>query len=353
MRILKQLLSFVLVSFVAGSLASAAGYEAKVVKVTGDARAQLPGQSSPVAITEGMTLPQGAVITTGNGEVWLSGFPGATAAVSHNTSLRIGELGTDTEGKRKALLELSRGRVSSTLDPSKSSVTNYSVRTPKGVAAARGTVLQVSYEADARTGDDEMTVVALSGTVTVTLINSNNTTVTLSLPVGNAVTTGGGTATTNEGAPASVSLADAVASGLVSADDLKEVVQFVAAAVTGADSGYSDGAAQTLVETVVGSAVNAVGSGSTTATEIISTALSSVSGNSALSNAVTNGASGAGATQDQINSARTQAQSTQSPTPQGNQQNQTNQQDKQDNQQNSTLQNDRVDTILESPGGGE
>lgn len=294
MRYLKQLLSFFVVSFVASSLATAAATEAKVVKVTGDARVQLPGQTSSVVVTEGMALPQGATITTGNGEVWLSSFPGATAAIRHNSSVRVGELGTTEDGKRKALLELSRGRVTSTLDPTKSGITNYSIRTPKGVAAARGTVLDVSFEQSATTGEGEMTVGALSGTVTVTLINSSGNTVTLSLPVGNVVTSGGGAAMTAGGNPVTVTVAEAVAAGTISEQDLKDIVQFVATAVTASDTGYSNQAAQTLVRTVVASAVTAVGANSDAANSYIATAQTAVGSNSALSDAVTSGSRDAG-----------------------------------------------------------
>lgn len=291
MRYLKQLLSFVVVSFVASSLATAAAPEAKVVKVSGDARVQLPGQSSPVQVTEGMLLPQGSTITTANGEVWLSGFPGATAAVHPNSSVNLSELGTNSDGKRKALLELTRGKITSTLDPSKSGVTNYSVRTPKGVAAARGTAFEVIFAQSATTGEGEMTTVTLSGTVTVTLHMADDKVVTLSLPVGNAVTSGGGSAELNG---TSVTIAEALSNGTISAEDLKQAVLAVVGAVTGGGNGYSDATGQALIKAAVGASVAAVGANSADATAIIDAARNAVGSNSALSGAVDAGATAGG-----------------------------------------------------------
>lgn len=125
--------------------------EAVVLKVTGDVKAALPGQA-PAAAKVGDKLPQGTVIETGsNSAIDIQVFSGSTTTIQSDSKVDLSKLSLTTNNgqitKQSAELDLKLGTVVSTLDPSKKSINNYAVRTPKGVAAARGTVYTVEVSA--------------------------------------------------------------------------------------------------------------------------------------------------------------------------------------------------------------
>jgi hypothetical protein len=147
--------------------ADAQSTNAVVLKVKGVALAQIPGKAEPVQITENQALPAGTVITTGSsGEVYLQPFSGTVTTIKPNSELKIETLSeTKSDGvvtKQKSLLNLKSGNVVSNIDPAKKGVNDYSVRTPKGVAAARGTAYAVSV------AGGDTTVAATADTVTFT-----------------------------------------------------------------------------------------------------------------------------------------------------------------------------------------
>ena len=107
-------------------------------------------------------VPQGATITTGAAsEVYLQAHTGTVATVKANSSVSLDELSVTTENGRvtreTTAINLKSGNLVSALDPAKRNVNNYQVRTPKGVAAARGTTFTVSYNGV------NYTIVATSG----------------------------------------------------------------------------------------------------------------------------------------------------------------------------------------------
>ncbi|WP_438482492.1 FecR family protein [Oleiharenicola lentus] len=174
MKILKSVFAVAMVAFLSlGSLtaADAQSAEAVVVKFTGVSTAQLPGKAEPVQVTEGLKLPAGTVIITGTtGEVHVQPFSGAIATIKPNSTVSIDELSVTKNGsgvvtKQNALLNLKSGNVVSTLDPAKKAVNNYGVRTPKGVAAARGTSYAVNVSVNGTT------IVATADTVSFTAAN--------------------------------------------------------------------------------------------------------------------------------------------------------------------------------------
>jgi hypothetical protein len=139
--------------------------EATVAKVTGTVTAQLP-DGSTVKVEAGTKLPQGATITTGDkSDAYLVSHGDTTSVITQNSVVAIAELSTAGSGsavtKQTTTLDLKSGNLVAKLNPAKKSVNNYSVRTPKGVAAARGTVFTVSYNG----GTYALTVV--NGTVTI------------------------------------------------------------------------------------------------------------------------------------------------------------------------------------------
>ncbi len=116
-----------------------------VSKLTGSATMIAPGSTTPVELKVGDRIPQGAIITTGmSSTLLLRTFAGTVATASANTTFEVEQLTqTTTAGvvtKETTMIGLKSGNLVSTLDPTKRAVNNYGVRTPKGVAAARGTV---------------------------------------------------------------------------------------------------------------------------------------------------------------------------------------------------------------------
>lgn len=163
----------VAVLLASGFATRAVGHEAKIVKVVGSATVQLPGGAQPAE--RGMMVPEGATITTGpNAQVFLEVFSGGMATIAESSTVSVEKLAVEKNGdtvtSQEAMLDLKKGTVLSTLDPSKKAINHYGVRTPKGVAAARGTVYTVTV------GDDEFTVeTTLSGEVIITNLTTNET----------------------------------------------------------------------------------------------------------------------------------------------------------------------------------
>jgi len=123
--------------------------DAIVLKAQAGAQARLPGQAVPAEIKAGDKLPQGTVIQTSNkSEVEIQAFSGSTTVIKPGTKVELSKLSLTSSGgvitKQTALLNLTIGTLVSTLDPANKSINDYSIRTPKGVAAARGTIYTVT-----------------------------------------------------------------------------------------------------------------------------------------------------------------------------------------------------------------
>ena len=176
MRTPIKFLSLVVVCLLAVTLGSTAAFAqmtARIVKINGDARQATvtnPG-AAPTTVVASLIILEGASIETRAGvELFVETFPGAVATIRENSlvrlnSLRLVSAGVDA-GKRAAELELQRGSVISTLDPSKQAITKYGIKTPRGVAAARGTVYGVSV-IPAAGGGGSSSALVLSGTVVI------------------------------------------------------------------------------------------------------------------------------------------------------------------------------------------
>ncbi len=141
-----------LVGLAVSAFAQSTPNEATVARVTGTVTATLP-DGSTVAVTEGTKLPQGATITTGDkSEAYLVNHGDTTSVITANSVVEIAELSTTSAGGKvtalKTTLDLKSGNLVAKLNPAKKSVNQYSVRTPKGVAAARGTVFTVTYKGE-------------------------------------------------------------------------------------------------------------------------------------------------------------------------------------------------------------
>jgi hypothetical protein len=153
----------------------------KVLVSSGQVTATLPTGSS-MSLKEGDRVPVGAKIkTSDNGVLMLGLMPGAATILEPNTVASINKLDVQRSGdkvvKRDVQLSLdsTEGGLLSTLKQLDDNV-NFSIRTPNGVAAARGTVW--------RTTSDKIQVI--NGDVVYT--GSDGTTV--SIPGGNQYTDG-------------------------------------------------------------------------------------------------------------------------------------------------------------------
>lgn len=141
---------------------------AKVIRVTGSATGQRPGQVGAEPLQAGAMLPLGSVINTDIGaEVELQPFAGALASIRAGSIVFIDTLGVERDGagvitRQSAGLILRTGTLVSTLDPARKKITSYSVGTDRGMATATGTVFAVTATQTATT------VATLAGTVSLT-----------------------------------------------------------------------------------------------------------------------------------------------------------------------------------------
>lgn len=131
------------------SFAQTVTTQATVQRVTGAATVTLP-DGSTAALTAGMKVPQGATITTGaDGDVYLESHAGYVTSIKKDSVVTVDEVSVVTENgavkEERTLLDLKSGNLVANLDPKKKAVNNYQVRTPKGVAAARGTTFTINF----------------------------------------------------------------------------------------------------------------------------------------------------------------------------------------------------------------
>ncbi|HTJ77487.1 MAG TPA: FecR domain-containing protein [Rariglobus sp.] len=158
--------------------------QAIVLKVKGTVNYTMPGQTTPVALKVGDKLPQGATIVTGaKSEASIQAFNGAVAYIMPDTTANLEKLSVTTSGgvvtKQTALLNLKVGTILSTIDPANHNINDYGIRTPKGVAAARGTAYGVTVTT---TGKVQLFVTNSA----VTFTNST-TGKSITVPAGSAV----------------------------------------------------------------------------------------------------------------------------------------------------------------------
>lgn len=286
MSALKKLgLIVALIGLAGGLLTPAFAHNAKVVKLTGKVEIQLPGLTTPQLLTPDMPVPEGAVIKTSAGaQLLLETFSGAVAAIQADATVIVEKLVVTERGgavvAQEAMLDLKKGSIVSTLDPAKRAINRYGVRTPKGVAAAHGTVYGVSVTISGTS------VATLNGFVSMDLGNG----VTVSIPVGTGTVNNSDTV---------AALSDAIAAsgqdGLTVAQLLQETVQAVAANVAASSSAVSNSdTAVAVMAAVVNAAATAqpeqAASFTQTAVAAVSSSTSSTVGNNTAVAAITEAA---------------------------------------------------------------
>lgn len=119
--------------------ATASAQTAKISMIVGSDGATVTVNGRSQALAKGMEIPQDAVITTTDQEVYVEVATGVVASVKANSRVALTSLsGPNLE------LDLRQGSVVSQIDKSRMAGRNYGVRVGKGVAAARGTAYSVS-----------------------------------------------------------------------------------------------------------------------------------------------------------------------------------------------------------------
>jgi hypothetical protein len=159
MKTLRLFVSLVPVLMFATAL-HAQAIDARVVSVKGSSTA------SRGTLQAGSSLGVGTLIRTGgDGEVTLRLFDGTVVAVHGDSELALERMEyqpTEQVRKEVTVLNLHRGTVVASLDPARKAFTSFSVRTPRGVAVAQGTVFAVRVTQD----QANATVGTMSGVVT-------------------------------------------------------------------------------------------------------------------------------------------------------------------------------------------
>lgn len=216
--------------------------EAFIYSVDGQATVTLPGSSKAVPAVAGQRLPEGSAIATADGaHVLVQSHEGVQTGLGPKTSAVVGVHAVSAEGVRTAVIDLKSGTTVSVLDPSKRSVNNYAIRTPKGVAAARGTTYTT-------------TVKLSSGGEATVIVNTVTGEVSFSLSEGPTVSVAAGRSASSRDASVK-SIADATkdaspAEKQAIAEALQSVVTVVAA-IAQVGNNETGARAQNLLNTVV------------------------------------------------------------------------------------------------------
>lgn len=135
-----------------------------------------------IPVTEGMAIQVGDIVNTGPGaSVYVQVYTGATATVAEKSHAAIEAIEGDA-----ALLDLTGGgNVTAQIEPNKGH--KFGIRTPKGVAAAKGTVYHVNVNGT------NYTVVTMNGSVTVAVGTFGSATTTSNLTNNNGGRNGAAT----------------------------------------------------------------------------------------------------------------------------------------------------------------
>ncbi len=276
---------------------------AKVIRITGFAKARYPASPFDTALKEGALLPKGTIIVTeASSELYLETFKGAIATLRPMSTLEIEKLSVTTvQGvvkKQTSVLNLKAGTVISTIDPATKEINDYGVRTPKGIAHASGTSFSITVE------DQGFSVTTTADSVSFTPPSG----VTYSISAGNVSVTPPGGQTQPP-----ISLSQAIANNPAMAGVIQTAVTTVSNVVQNNIGSLSSESATNLISKVINTASEAIpaqAAGFASQGLIaVSATSSSTSGSigSAVSAVTTAAVSGAPAQATQIATAATQA----------------------------------------------
>ncbi len=176
----------------------------RVIFVSGHAELQRPDEAAAHPAQKGESVIIGTRITTGpDGRVVLTPMPGVKSMIAPNTTIVL-ESASDshpspTEVTHQATLNLKVGAVVSDLQKQEGVTYDYSIRTPRGLAGARGTTFTVGLnEAGIQT------IIVSHGTITLSLADGRQ----VSLTIGQVSITQPGGTTEHGGKVSDLSPAD-------------------------------------------------------------------------------------------------------------------------------------------------
>jgi len=150
--------------------AQQAPVEALISSFVGTVTVTAPGATAGVPAVVGQKLPEGSTVITGEGSnVLIQSHEGITTGLGASATAVVGTHSVNAEGVRTAVIDLKTGTTVSVLDPSKRKINNYGVRTPKGVAAARGTTYSTTVALNSG-GQVVVTVNTLTGSVNFSIV---------------------------------------------------------------------------------------------------------------------------------------------------------------------------------------
>ncbi len=124
----------------------------RVIFTSGAASIQRPDEAAPRAIVKGESVIIGTRIITGaDGRVVLTPMPGVKSIVAPNTTLTLESSSesktSETNVTHQAVINLKEGAVVSDLQKPEGVTYDYSIRTARGLAGARGTTFTVGINA--------------------------------------------------------------------------------------------------------------------------------------------------------------------------------------------------------------
>jgi len=246
--------------------------EAFVSSVMGSATVIVPGSTTAVPVVAGQKLPEGSTVATAaGGSVMIQSHEGIETGIGAKSSVTIGMHSVSADGVRTAVIDLKEGVTVSALDPSKRAVNNYAVRTPKGVAAARGTTYSTTVRLSSG-GEAIVTVNTLTGTVSFSIVGGP----TVSVAAGRSADSRSTTSTSISEAIAAATTPEAKQD---IADALNAVVTVVAVLAQTSPSvggGNSQNTLNTVVENVTKAANEVAVANPTLAQAIVTSTVTAV-----------------------------------------------------------------------------
>lgn len=212
---------------------------AKIIRMSGtqDVVVTMPDGSS-VAGVAGLEMPVDSLIEVKAGtRLFFKTFEGQITVVEADSVIFLETIEVTSAGKEKTVVELKSGNLVANLDPTKRGTNDYGVRTPKGVAAARGTNYTVSVNGQ------NVVVTVVAGVVSINIPDVGP----VALNAGSATT--GGAATT---------IADALNStDAATAAITRTALQAAAAVVATLAADPTSGVTTATLSAVVGTASQA------------------------------------------------------------------------------------------------
>jgi hypothetical protein len=176
MKNLKLVVMMMAAALVAVSQLQAAPVQATVTSLKGTAEVMKPGTTEFKPLKVNQVVKVGSTIKTGKGsELVLEPMPSIKVTIGESAEITIVELDFAKSGemitKRKAVLDLKEGKAFSELEKLDPKTTDYQLKMPQGVAAARGTKYTVSVSGGIAT------VSVQEGSVTMTDAAGNSYTI--------------------------------------------------------------------------------------------------------------------------------------------------------------------------------